>query len=55
MTTLIIGSKITLSINGKERTYEVRAIGNGEYKLFNKSVLSFFATAEFIENHLVTN
>ena len=54
MKTLItVGAKLNLNINGKVRTYEVKLIENGMYKIFNKFVISSFVDLEFIKNNIV--
>lgn len=47
-----VGDKVVLTINGKEREYKVTQIENGQYKLFNKFVLSFFVDIDFINKHI---
>jgi hypothetical protein len=51
---IIIGSKLILNVNGKERLYEVKSIENGMYKIFNKFVVSSFVDLDFINNNLIT-
>ena len=46
-----VGDKVVLTINGKEREYKVTQIENGQYKLFNKFVISFFVDIDFINKH----
>ena len=47
-----VGDKVVLTINGKEREYKVTQIENGQYKLFNKFVISFFVDIDFINKHI---
>ena len=48
-----VGDKVVLTINGKEREYKVTQIENGQYKLFNKFVISFFVDIDFINKHII--
>ena len=48
-----VGDKLVLTIKGTERTYKVTEIANdGQYKLFNKFVVSFFVDIDFINKHI---
>jgi len=51
-TKINVGDVLTLTVNGKERNYKVTQIENGQYKLFNKFVVSFFVDIDFINQHL---
>ena len=52
---ITIGTKLDLNVNGKVRTYEVKFIENGMYKIFNKFVVSILVDLDFINENLVKN